>query len=49
VHLIDKENDLALSLTDLIHHRLKALLKFAAELRTGHQCPHIKGYHSFTF
>ena len=42
MHLVDKEQYLALGLCDLIQHTLETFLELAAELRTRDQCAHVK-------
>jgi hypothetical protein len=44
VYLVDEQDDLALSLADLVHHRLQPLLELAAELGAGDQRTHIERY-----
>uniref|UniRef100_K3WWV2 Uncharacterized protein n=1 Tax=Globisporangium ultimum (strain ATCC 200006 / CBS 805.95 / DAOM BR144) TaxID=431595 RepID=K3WWV2_GLOUD len=42
VHLIDKQDDLAIAVLHFLQHSLQALFKFAAVLGTGDQGSHIK-------
>ena len=42
VQFVDEENDAALRLADLLHHRLEPLLELAPELRAGEERPHIE-------
>ena len=39
---IDEDDDLALRSTDLVEHRLKALLELAAEFGSGHERAHVE-------
>ncbi len=42
VQLVDKQNDPAFLLGQLVEYRLQALFKLATELGTGDQRPHIE-------
>ena len=45
MHLINEQYYFALCLPNLIHHRLKPLLKLTSELAPCHQCPHIQSHY----
>src|SRR5579863_10303573 len=46
VQLVDEENDLALSVLDLLEHCLKAVFEFAAILRAGEHRSEIEGHYA---
>ena len=46
VNFVDKQNDSAFLLAQLIEHRLQTLLEFTAEFRPGNQCAHIQRQHA---
>ena len=47
VHLVDKENDLALGAGDFLEHGFEPLFKFAAIFGAGDQCAQIQRDHVF--
>ena len=48
VHLVDEQNDLALALLHLVHHRLQTLLELAAVLRASNQRAQVQRHQTHT-
>ena len=42
MQFVDEEDDLSVALRDFFDDGFEAILKFAAELRAGDQCPHVQ-------
>ena len=47
MHLINKQDNLAAGLTNLVHHRLQPLLKLTPKLAASNQRPHIQSNYPF--